>query len=53
MVVTAAGLAAIATAAPAHVDAVRRAFIDRLSGRNLATLDRIATTVMTGLTASR
>ncbi|WFE26572.1 MarR family winged helix-turn-helix transcriptional regulator [Solwaraspora sp. WMMD791] len=39
---TAQGLAALADAAPAHVDSVRRHFIDRLTPKDLAALERIA-----------
>jgi hypothetical protein len=43
---TDAGRAAIATAAPGHVDVVRRHFIDLLTPDQLDTLDRIARTVL-------
>ncbi|MDG4768080.1 MarR family winged helix-turn-helix transcriptional regulator [Solwaraspora sp. WMMD406] len=39
---TAQGLDALAAAAPAHVDSVRRHFVDRLTPADLAALERIA-----------
>lgn len=49
VVLTAAGLTAVQAAAPAHVMAVRDAFIDRLSAEDLATLDRLSAIVVDGL----
>jgi DNA-binding MarR family transcriptional regulator len=43
---TAAGRAAIESAAPGHVDAVRRLFFDSLTGEQVALLDRLATQVL-------
>jgi DNA-binding MarR family transcriptional regulator len=42
LVLTPEGLAALTDAAPAHVDSVRRHFIDRLTARDLADVERIA-----------
>ncbi len=49
VVLTAQGLAAIQAAAPGHVAAVRRAFIDRLTPGDLATLTRASATIIGGL----
>jgi DNA-binding MarR family transcriptional regulator len=46
---TDAGRAAIDTAAPGHVQAVRRFFFDRLTGQQVAALNRISTHVLAGL----
>ncbi|MCB0965570.1 MAG: MarR family transcriptional regulator [Ilumatobacter sp.] len=46
---TDAGRAAIAAAAPGHVDVVRRHFIDLLTPAQLETLDTISTTVLAHL----
>jgi DNA-binding MarR family transcriptional regulator len=48
---TGAGLAAITAAAPAHVTAVRRHFIDLLTREQIATLDAIARKVLDTLPA--
>lgn len=47
--VTPAGREALATAAPRHVDAVRRLFIDPLSPAELAMLAQISDLVLEGL----
>ncbi|MFI9585736.1 MarR family winged helix-turn-helix transcriptional regulator [Streptomyces sp. NPDC052236] len=47
--ITPAGREAIATAAPRHVEAVRRLFIDPLSAKELDTLAQIANRVLEGL----
>ena len=44
--VTAAGRAAIAAAAPGHVDAVRRLFVDHLTGEQLDAIAAVAETVL-------
>ena len=49
--ITEAGLAAIEAAAPGHVASVRQAFVDRLSGRDLAALRRLSKAVLDGLAA--
>lgn len=49
IVLTPGGLTAIQAAAFDHVEAVRRAFIDRLTAEELATLARISAVVMDGL----
>lgn len=51
VVLTPSGLAAIEAAAPNHVAAVREAFIDRLSAKDLAALARVSNTVIDGLHA--
>lgn len=48
---TAAGRAAIASAAPGHVAAVRRHFIDLLTPEQLEAIDEIAATVLAHLAA--
>ncbi|MEU5155767.1 MarR family transcriptional regulator [Glycomyces sp. NPDC021274] len=42
LLLTAQGMKALENAAPAHVESVRRHFIDRLEPRDLAALERIA-----------
>ena len=49
VVVTAAGRKAIAAAAPGHVDAVRRLFVDRLTPRQLEAIATAAEQVLAGL----
>jgi hypothetical protein len=46
------GRAAIAAAAPGHVEVVRRHFVDLLTPDQLETLDAIATTVLENLPES-
>jgi DNA-binding MarR family transcriptional regulator len=46
---TDAGRAAIESAAPGHVEAVRRFFLDRLTRQQVAALNRISTHVLAGL----
>lgn len=46
------GRETIATAAPSHVDSVRRHFMDLLTPEQVATLDDIARTVLEGLDGS-
>jgi DNA-binding MarR family transcriptional regulator len=46
IVITEAGRRAIETAAPGHVDAVRRLFLDRLTRQQVAVLERLATQVV-------
>lgn len=50
---TPAGRAAIAAAAPGHVAAVRRHFVDLLTPEQLATVDAVARTVLDHLPAAR
>lgn len=52
IVITEAGRAAIAAAAPGHVEAVRREFIDLLSADQLSVLDEIANLVLQHLATS-
>lgn len=47
--ITDEGRAAIAAAAPGHVAAVRELFVDRLTPTQLATVARVADTVLAGL----
>jgi DNA-binding MarR family transcriptional regulator len=49
LTITDQGRAAIDAAAPAHVAAVRRAFVDRLTAAQLRTLTTIAEAVLEGL----
>jgi len=49
VLLTAQGLAAIESAAPGHVATVRQVFVDRLTAAELATLERLSTTVIAGL----
>ncbi|MGH9231029.1 MAG: MarR family winged helix-turn-helix transcriptional regulator [Acidimicrobiales bacterium] len=49
VVVTKQGRAAIEAAAPRHVEAVRRLFVDRLTPRQLAAMGDAAETVLAGL----
>jgi DNA-binding MarR family transcriptional regulator len=46
VVITEEGRRAIAAAAPGHVDAVRREFIDLLTSEQLSTIDQIAHSVL-------
>jgi DNA-binding MarR family transcriptional regulator len=48
---TDAGRAAIESAAPGHVDAVRRLFFDGLTGEQVAALERVSTQVLDRLDA--
>ncbi len=50
--ITGAGREALAAAAPAHVEHVRRAFVDRLSDGQITALSRITEAVLAGLAAS-
>lgn len=50
--ITRAGHEALEAAAAAHVEEVRRAFIDRLSPEQITTLNQIATAVLAGLDPS-
>lgn len=50
---TDAGFAALAAAAPEHVEAVRRYVIDRLSGEQVASLEEICTAIIAGLEPCR
>lgn len=52
VVLTPEGLAAIEAAAPAHVSAVRQAFIDLLTAEELATLARVSATIIDDLRES-
>lgn len=52
VVLTAEGERVIGAAAPAHVDAVRRHFIDLLTPEQVAVVDSIARTVLDGLSAT-
>jgi DNA-binding MarR family transcriptional regulator len=45
---TDAGRAAIEAAAPGHVEAVRRLFFDRLTGQQVAALNRISANILSG-----
>jgi DNA-binding MarR family transcriptional regulator len=45
---TDAGRAAIEAAAPGHVEAVRRLFFDRLTGQQVAALNRISANILAG-----
>lgn len=49
VVITAAGRAAIEAAAPGHVAAVRRLFVDRLSSEQIRVLGTVTRTVLDGL----
>jgi DNA-binding MarR family transcriptional regulator len=49
IVVTKRGRKEIEAAAPGHVDAVRRLFVDRLSARQLESIREVAETVLAGL----
>ena len=53
VVVTPAGREALATAAPRHVEAVRRLFIDPLSPAELAMLAQISNRILEGLEQDR
>jgi DNA-binding MarR family transcriptional regulator len=53
VVVTPAGREALAKAAPRHVEAVRRLFIDPLSPAELAMLAQISTRILEGLEQDR
>jgi DNA-binding MarR family transcriptional regulator len=52
IVLTEAGRRAIEAAAPGHVDAVRRLFLDRLTRDQITMLGRLSTQVLTRLDAS-
>lgn len=47
--VTSKGAAELESAAPGHVETVRRLFVDRLSGRQLETIAKVAETVLAAL----
>lgn len=53
VVVTPEGRAALATAAPRHVEAVRRLFVDPLSPAELAMLAQISDRILEGLEQNR
>ena len=53
VVVTAKGRSEIQAAAPGHVEAVRRLFVDRLTPAQLATIAEAAEAVLAGLESNR